>query len=131
MAGSDDAPVSNLRHFLQRQQSGRAGRRSRDSLSVLVSDSLPIDRHYVAHPEEIFDAVSLSVFSRDWTWCHSYPRFQPMEELVVDVENNVILESHMQCAAHEMPINPDEDTQYFGPQLMELCNRLSRDKEGW
>ncbi|KAF9511370.1 hypothetical protein BS47DRAFT_1298934 [Hydnum rufescens UP504] len=94
-----------------RQQSGRAGRRSRDSLSVLVSDSLPTDRHYVAHPEEIFD--------------------KPMEELVVDLENKVIVESHMQCAAHEMPINPDEDMQYFGPLMKELCVRLSCDKEGW
>ena len=43
-------------HF-QRQQSGRAGRRSRDSLSVLVSDSLPADRHFVANPDDIFDKV--------------------------------------------------------------------------
>jgi DEAD/DEAH box helicase domain-containing protein len=54
-----------------------------------------------------------------------------MDELVVDVENKVILESHMQCAAHEMPINPEEDTQYFGRLLKGLCSQLSCDKEGW
>jgi ATP-dependent helicase YprA (DUF1998 family) len=82
----------------------------------------------VAHPDEIFDKVSFSVLDRV---CLSYLRYQPMEELVVDLENKVILESHMQCAAHEMPINPDEDMQYFGPLMKELCSRLSCDKEGW
>lgn len=50
--------AQELTRTLQRQQSGRAGRRSRDSLSVLVSDSLPVDRHFVANPEEIFDKVN-------------------------------------------------------------------------
>ncbi|KAH0830257.1 P-loop containing nucleoside triphosphate hydrolase protein [Lanmaoa asiatica] len=36
----------------QRQQAGRAGRRTRDSLAVLVADNLPIDQHYVQHPDD-------------------------------------------------------------------------------
>ncbi|KAF8316647.1 P-loop containing nucleoside triphosphate hydrolase protein [Clavulina sp. PMI_390] len=112
--GSLDAVISlgfpfSLASF--RQQSGRAGRRSRDSLSVLVSDSLPADRHFVANPDDIFD--------------------KPTEDLIVDVENRVILEGHVQCAAHEMPIHIEEDAQYFGDLLAPMCNNLTRDAEGW
>jgi DEAD/DEAH box helicase domain-containing protein len=51
--------------------------------------------------------------------------------LIIDVENKVILESHIQCAANEMPIQIEEDEVYFGPLLEEMCTKLERDKEGW
>ncbi|KAG8705623.1 hypothetical protein FRC09_002843, partial [Ceratobasidium sp. 395] len=37
-----------------RQQMGRAGRRARDALTVLVADERPIDQHYIKYPEELF-----------------------------------------------------------------------------
>lgn len=38
----------------------------------------------------------------------------------------------IQCAAEEMPINIQEDEQYFGPTLSEICqSRLKVDSEGW
>lgn len=43
--------------YMQRQQVGRAGRRSRDSLAVLVADNFGVDQHYVKHPEEVFTKV--------------------------------------------------------------------------
>ena len=43
----------------------------------------------------------------------------------------MILESHLQCAAHEMPIQLEEDQIYFGPLLQELSVKLEKDKEGW
>ncbi|KAG8834252.1 hypothetical protein FRC20_007499, partial [Serendipita sp. 405] len=95
-----------------RQQAGRAGRRARDSLAVLVVDTYGIDQHYAKHPEELFDKAP--------------------EKLHVDLGNRVILEGHLQCAADEMPINVVEDQEYFGPQLDEICNtRLKRDSDGW
>lgn len=95
----------------QRQQAGRAGRRARDSLAVLVADNLPIDQHYVQHPDDLFT--------------------KPMSDLMVDLDSKVILEAHLQCAAHEMPLCKDDDV-YFGPSLGELCDaKLSRDKDGW
>ncbi|PKY01498.1 putative DEAD/DEAH box helicase [Aspergillus campestris IBT 28561] len=99
--------ISNLR-----QQSGRAGRRNKDSLSVLVGDRFPTDQYYMRNPEELFT--------------------QPNCALQVDLANELILEGHVQCAAFEMPIRPDEDTVYFGPQLPTLAaTRLTRDGLGF
>ena len=95
--------IANLR-----QQSGRAGRRNRDSLSVLVGDCFPTDQYFMSNPDEIFT--------------------KPNCELQVDLTNMLVLEGHVQCAAHEMPIRPDEDRVYFGKQLPEICaDRLRRD----
>ncbi|KAG8745683.1 hypothetical protein FRC10_007380 [Ceratobasidium sp. 414] len=95
-----------------RQQMGRAGRRARDALTVLVADERPIDQHYVEYPEELF--------SKD------------VGELHIDLDNQAILESHLQCAAHEMPIHPTHDQTYFGPPLKAICeSSLKQDKDGW
>lgn len=99
--------ISNLR-----QQSGRAGRRNKDSLSVLVGDCFPTDQYYMANPDEIFT--------------------KPNCELQVDLTNMLVLEGHIQCAAHEMPIVPDEDRKYFTKQLPEICEeRLRKDELGF
>ncbi|KAL8973018.1 MAG: hypothetical protein Q9183_000225 [Haloplaca sp. 2 TL-2023] len=95
--------IANLR-----QQSGRAGRRNRDSLSVLVGDCFATDQYYMDNPDEIFT--------------------KPNCELQVDLTNMLVLEGHIQCAAFEMPIRPDEDTLYFGKQLTEIAEeRMVRD----
>lgn len=99
--------IANLR-----QQSGRAGRRNNDSLSVLIGDSFPTDQYYMDNPEEIFT--------------------KPNCELQVDLENLLVLESHIQCAAFEMPIRPQEDKVYFGEQLLEIAEkRLVKDSLGF
>ena len=41
--------IANLR-----QQSGRAGRRNKDSLSILLGDCFPTDQHYMQNPDELF-----------------------------------------------------------------------------
>ncbi|ELU43505.1 DEAD/H helicase [Rhizoctonia solani AG-1 IA] len=93
-----------------RQQMGRAGRRARDALTVLVADSRAIDQHYVNHPDELFSDVDMVQFS---------PWRSPNE-------------SHLQCAAHEMPVHSLHDQSYFGPSLADLCNSsLKRDGDGW
>ena len=99
--------IANLR-----QQSGRAGRRNKDSLSVLIGDSFPTDQYYMDNPEEIFT--------------------KPNCELLVDLENLLALEGHVQCAAFEMPIRPQEDKVYFGEQLLEIAEkRLVKDSLGF
>jgi DEAD/DEAH box helicase domain-containing protein len=51
---------------------------------VLVGSDYPIDMHYMKFPNELFD--------------------KPMNELVIDTDNKIILDAHLQCAAHEMPL---------------------------
>lgn len=87
--------IANLR-----QQSGRAGRRNQDSLTLLVCGSSPVDQHYMLHPSELFE--------------------KPNAEVVLDIENPLVLESHLQCAAFELPISLSEDLQYFGPLMTNL-----------
>lgn len=99
--------VANLR-----QQSGRAGRRNKDSLSVLVGDCFASDQYYMDNPDEIFS--------------------KPNCELQVDLQNMLVLEGHIQCAAFEMPIRPLEDMLYFGEQLPEIAEeRLIKDALGF
>ena len=99
--------IANLR-----QQSGRAGRRNKDSLSVLVGDCFPTDQYYMENPDEIFT--------------------KPNCELQVDLQNMLVLEGHIQCAAFEMPIRPAEDKIYFGKQLPEIADeRMVKDPLGF
>ena len=99
--------IANLR-----QQSGRAGRRNKDSLSVLVGDCFPTDQYYMENPDEIFTKSNC--------------------ELQVDLQNMLVLEGHIQCAAFEMPIRPDEDQLYFGKQLPEIAEeRMVKDPLGF
>lgn len=99
--------IANLR-----QQSGRAGRRNKDSISVLVGDSFPTDQYYMENPDEIFT--------------------KPNCELQVDLENMLVLEGHVQCAANEMPIQPAGDEVYFGKLLTDIAeNRMRKDELGF
>lgn len=95
-----------------RQQAGRAGRRNKDSLAMLICDPFPVDQHYAAHPDEIFAS--------------------PYNELSIDLNNPIVLEAHLQCAADELPLHPVDDLIYFGSSLPELCaSRLIGDSEGF
>ncbi|RCI13960.1 hypothetical protein L249_8119 [Ophiocordyceps polyrhachis-furcata BCC 54312] len=99
--------IANLR-----QQSGRAGRRNKDSLSILVGDGFPTDQHFMQNPDELFT--------------------RPNAELRVDLENMLVREGHIQCAAFEMPIRPEQDGQYFGRDLAQICHeRLLGDDMGF
>ena len=99
--------IANLR-----QQSGRAGRRNKDSLSVLIGDCFATDQFYMQNPDEIFT--------------------KPNSELQVDLTNPLVLEGHIQCASFEMPLRPKEDQKYFGEQIVEMADeRLIKDHMGY
>ncbi|SCV05571.1 LANO_0H10418g1_1 [Lachancea nothofagi CBS 11611] len=98
------------------QQSGRAGRRNRDSLTLVVASDSPVDQHYVAHPEVLKDGGNES-----------------FQELILDFENVLILEGHIQCAAFELPILIDKDQAYFEAKILtKTCEeRLHHDSNGY
>ncbi|KAG2208134.1 hypothetical protein INT47_010496 [Mucor saturninus] len=83
------------------QQSGRAGRRNEDSLTLVVCDNNPLDQYYANHPSVLFEKTP--------------------DILSIDLENSIVLESHIQCAAEELPIDTDKDEMYFGPNLDKIC----------
>ena len=71
-----------------RQQIGRAGRSAQSSLAVLVAGDDALDQWYAPNPLELF-------------------RRSP-EPVVVNVANPFVLVPHLACAAHELPLRPDE-----------------------
>ena len=79
-----------------RQQSGRAGRRNRDSLAVLVGSGAPMDRYYMNNPGELMSAPNASVRVDMWG-------------------DESVAEGHLQCAALELPIHLGRDERFFAP----------------
>ena len=84
------------------QRLGRAGRRQRPSLGVLVATSDPLDQYLVRHPEFFFDASP------------EHARIHPDQLL--------ILLEHVRCAAFELPFR---DGETFGAEdLGEMLSYL-------
>ena len=89
-----------------RQQVGRAGRSSQRSAAVLVVGDDQLDQWYAAHPNELIS--------------------RPSEPAVINPDNPFIALAHVQCAAHELPITPD-DSRWFGDALDDHVLTLTRD----
>ena len=80
------------------QQAGRAGRRSRESLSIVVTSNVPLDGYFLKKPEELFSGN--------------------LELVQVDPFNPIIYEKHLTCAAFESPIDPPRDQAILGTGLV-------------
>ncbi len=78
------------------QRLGRAGRRNRPSLGVLVAGSDPLDQYVVRHPEFFFG--------------------QSPEHARIDPDQLLILMDHVRCAAFELPFVMGER---FGKERLE------------
>ena len=89
------------------QQAGRAGRTQQRSLAVLVAGEDALDQWFVAHPSELFS--------------------RSPEPAVINPSNPFVLDPHIACAAHERPLAPGEDDEYWGDDLDEAVTRLVRD----
>jgi DEAD/DEAH box helicase domain-containing protein len=84
------------------QRAGRAGRRQKTSLAVLVASSAPVDQYIVEHPEYFFERSA--------------------EEAHINADNLEILLAHLKCAAFELPV---KDGEKFGPHdPREMCEFL-------
>jgi len=70
------------------QQSGRAGRRNRPSLSMLVASSAPVDQYIIRHPD--------------------FVQGKNPEKALLDPNNPLLLLSHLRCALFELPFEPGE-----------------------
>src|SRR3954464_15547725 len=77
-----------------RQQWGRAGRRGR-GLAVYVAGEDALDQFFCRHPDEFLD--------------------RPVENAILDHENEQIQAAHVLCAAHEGPLEP-ADRQVLAPR---------------
>ncbi|HWS47345.1 MAG TPA: DEAD/DEAH box helicase [Acidimicrobiia bacterium] len=88
------------------QQAGRAGRTGRQSAAVLVAGDDQLDQWYAAHPREL-------------------TRRAP-ERAVVNPQNPYVLRAQVACAAHELPLTPD-DERWFGNGLDDAVRALVHD----
>ena len=84
------------------QRLGRAGRRQRSAIGVLVASSLPLDQYIIRNPEFFLGASP--------------------EQARIDPDQLLILLDHIRCAAFELPFREGES---FGkPDLSEMLSYL-------
>jgi DEAD/DEAH box helicase domain-containing protein len=83
------------------QQTGRAGRRTAPSLSVLIASASPTDQYMIKHPEYFLSK------SPESGW--------------IDPDNIYILLDHLKCAVFELPVKENER---FGVDARELLGYL-------
>ncbi len=87
------------------QQVGRAGRSAAtDSGAVLVAGDDQLDQWFVAHPDELLG--------------------RPAEPSVVNPDNPFVVDPHLRCAAHELPLT-HADERWWGSALAEGVRRLA------
>ncbi|MEA4957138.1 ATP-dependent RNA helicase DbpA [bioreactor metagenome] len=75
------------------QQAGRAGRGNQKSVVILLAFENQLDQYFMKNPEFFFD--------------------KPHENAIVDLNNKMIIKSHILCAANELPITADEAKELF------------------
>ncbi|MBA3861113.1 MAG: DEAD/DEAH box helicase [Solirubrobacterales bacterium] len=79
-----------------RQMWGRAGRRGR-GLAVYVAGEDALDQFFCRHPDEFLD--------------------RPVEAAILEYENEQIHLAHLECAAHEGPLEPERDATFLGARV--------------
>jgi DEAD/DEAH box helicase domain-containing protein len=86
-----------------RQMWGRAGRRGR-GLAVYIAGEDALDQFFCRHPEEFLTRA--------------------VEAAILDPRSPEILAEHLLCAAHEAPLNQD-DEEFFGPDTIPMARELT------
>lgn len=86
------------------QQSGRAGRKNLESIVIFVASQAVVDQFFMAHPKDFFK-------------CRS-------EEVIITSKNEYITHDHLICAARELPLSLDKDTEYFGSELEGILQEM-------
>ena len=101
------------------QQAGRAGRRvERRAVSVFVAFDGPLDAYFARRPERLLGERG-EFFDRG-------------TRQAVDPGNLGVLTAHLECAAHEMPVDPRPEgvdaTEYFGSAVPEIVAELRKNR---
>ncbi len=84
------------------QQAGRAGRRTSESVAILVASSSALDQFLVRHPEYLLE--------------------NPPEKALINPDNLLILLAHIKCAAFELPFRVGET--FGGVEITEILRFL-------
>ncbi|MDR1124781.1 MAG: DEAD/DEAH box helicase [Deltaproteobacteria bacterium] len=90
------------------QRGGRVGRSSQESAVVLIAQEDALDQYIVRHAAEFFS--------------------RPPERAVLNPENPVIMELHLECAAAELPLRPHSrpDSTWITPAVLDSLASLER-----
>jgi len=81
-----------------RQQAGRAGRGSADSLATLIVGAEPIDQFLATHPQYLFE--------------------RSPEHALLNPDNPLILLDHLRCAAFELPFKQGDSFGSLDPATL-------------
>lgn len=97
------------------QRGGRVGRAQRESAVALIAGEDALDQYFMRHPSDFFD--------------------RPPEAAVINPDNPAILARHLECAAAELPLRPEEPflaspATAREVERLEAKGLLLRDKEG-
>lgn len=98
------------------QQAGRSGRRSGESLSILIGLDNPLDQHFMRHPESLFK--------------------KSFENALIDPVNPHVMQSHVLCAAWESTLGK-ADESLWGEGIdkvmeeLEMCGMLKSRGGKW
>lgn len=89
------------------QRGGRVGRARQESAVILVAGEDALDQYIVRHAEDFFS--------------------RPAEKAVLNPDNEVILRRHLECAAAEMPLRPENvqslDARWLDSDTARRCLR--------
>jgi DEAD/DEAH box helicase domain-containing protein len=90
------------------QRAGRVGRKGRDSLIILVAMEDALDQYFMRNPEDFFR--------------------RSVEAAVLDIENELILKSHLPCAVAELPVRSNE-TVYARDAIDPVLRELEKEEK--
>ncbi len=87
------------------QQAGRSGRRSGESLAVLIANSEPLNQYIVSNPDYFFGRTP--------------------ERALADPDNPTILTNHVRCAAFELPF--DKNDRFGSAEILDVLHFLEEE----
>ena len=90
------------------QQAGRAGRKNQKAIVILLAFENQLDQYFMKNPEFFFDKTH--------------------ENAIVDLNNDIIIKSHLLCAANELPIKIEEANDIFNLDKKEIDELVDKEE---